>query len=66
MQSGEEDDEEEGSLCLSKLCQLIAFARTGPEPKYPGCPDRGAVVSSREMSSSSESARAAGGNNGLF
>lgn len=66
MQAGDEEEDEGGPRCLSKLCELGTFAKTGPEMKYLTCPDLCPVVNPREMSSSFESGSIAGRNDLFF
>lgn len=56
---GGEEEYEGRSLCLSQLCELRTFAKTGPELKDPKCPDLCPVVNPGEMLCSFESGSSA-------
>lgn len=61
VQTGDgDDDDDEGLVCLSKLCELGTSAKTGPELKHSRCPGCCPVVNSRKLSRSFESGSTAG------
>lgn len=56
---GDEEDDEGKSLCLSQLCKLSTFAKTGPDLKDPTCPDLCSVINPGELLGSFESGSSA-------